>query len=1032
MKNPLHVLIVEDSPDDARLLIHELKHAGYEVTAERVETAAALKAALDRGQWELVLCDFVLPGFGGEAALRIVKDSARDIPFIFVSGTIGEDIAVGAMKAGAHDYVMKGNLTRLIPAIQRELQDAVERSQHREAETQMRMSEHKYRHLFRSMSDAALLVSEETEKIIDANEQASLLFGRTRDELLGLTSAVLYPPSTPDEVNGPPPESAWHVPGGCESRVQRKNGSTVPVHVSITRIRLYDRSFLLTLFHDISARKHAEAALNNVLRHARAMFMRFEIVAPPGWEQQDAAWAAANFRWQTLPFDELVAQEVLPVDVPPGTPYDLGWARAKHPDDEQAMGLTAHSALVSGAATWRQEFRAIDRHGRLHWFSQVASIEKMGHGRWQVMTINTDITERVLAEEALRTSEERLSTVFHLSPTAICIVRAADNRFVEVNEAFVLGTGYTRDEIIGNTPSGLNLWEYPPERDAIMREVHEKGTAIAFKLRGRRKSGDVGVGLSSLTRIPLNGEEHYLWLILDITELERAGEAQRESDQRFRQLTENIDEVFWLTDLSKSQIIYVSPTYNCVWGRTCESAYETAQSWPNFVHPEDRERVRAALELQATGNYDLEYRIVRPDGSIRWIHERAFPVRDAHGKPYRIAGVASDMTVRRELEEQFRQSQKMEAVGQLAGGIAHDFNNLLTVIQMQSSVLLADMRQHRGIVEGVQQIMDASKRAANLTRQLLTFSRRQQQAARNLDLGEVIVNMTKMLRRILGEDISWESRIAPGLPQVYADPGMMEQVLMNLVVNARDAMPGGGRLAIALDAATFDIDYAAAHPPTLAGRFVCLKVNDTGSGIPPEIRDRIFEPFFTTKEVGSGTGLGLATVFGIVQQHHGWIEVESEVGVGTTFRIFLPALEKNTISVIESGDSPVARGGTETILLVEDENTLRSISSNALRQLGYRVFEAANAADAVQRWTDSQGKVDLLLTDLVLPGGTSGKELANQLLRRRPALRVIYTTGYSTGFIGRQLKLEVGKNYLEKPYSLADLTTIVRRRLDES
>jgi PAS domain S-box-containing protein len=1031
MKTPLHVLIVEDSADDARLLIHELKRAGYDLTAERIETAAELRNALTHGHWELVLCDFVLPGFGGEAALRIVKESGRDIPFIFVSGTIGEDIAVEAMKAGAQDYVMKGNLTRLLPAIARELRDAVERKQHREAETQMRMSEHKYRHLFRSMSDAALLAVEETGKIIDANEQACLLFGRTRDELLGLTSGILYPPPSPGEVPGPPAESAWDVPGGCESVVQRKNGSTVPVHVSVTRIQLYDRPFLLTLFHDISARKRAEVALNKVLRHARAMFMRFQITAPAGWEEKDAAWAAANFRWETLPFDEEVAQEVLPVDIPPGTPYDLGWARAKHPGDERSMGLVAHSALVSGSPTWRQQFRATDRSGRLHWFSQVASIEKMAHGSWQVMTINTDITDRVLAEEALRTSEERLSTVFHLSPTAICIVRVADNRFVEANEAFIRGTGYERDEIIGHTPDELRLWEYPLERDAIIRELQEKGTAIAFKLRGRRKSGDIGVGLSSLTKIPLNGEEHYLWLIQDITELARAEEAQRESDQRFRQLTENIDEVFWLTDLSKKELIYVSPTYNCVWGRSCESAYTASQSWPNFVHPDDRERVCAALALQATGNYNLEYRIVRPDGTVRWIHERAFPVRDANGKPYRIAGVASDMTVRRELEEQFRQAQKMEAVGQLAGGIAHDFNNLLTVIQMQSSILLSDLREDRGTVEGIEQIMDASKRAANLTRQLLTFSRRQQQAARNLDLGEVIVNMTKMLRRILGEDIHWESRIAPGLPQVYADPGMMEQVLMNLVVNARDAMPGGGRLGIAVDAATFDANYAATHPPTLAGRFVCLKVSDTGGGIAPAIRERIFEPFFTTKEVGHGTGLGLATVFGIIQQHRGWIEVESEVGTGTTFRVFLPVLEKNKAAAIAPADIPVVRGGTETILLVEDENTLRSIASNALRQHGYRVFEAAAAADALQRWTESAGRIDLLLTDVVLPGGTSGKELSCQLLRRRPSLRVIYTTGYNTAFIGRQFELEVGKNYLEKPYTLADLTTIVRRCLDE-
>jgi PAS domain S-box-containing protein len=833
-------------------------------------------------------------------------------------------------------------------------------------------------------------------------------------------------------VQGPPPESAWHEPDGCESVVQRKNGSAVPVHVGVSRIQLYERPFLLTLFRDISNRKQAELALKNVLRHAHAMFMRFSIEAPHGWEERGVEWAAANFRWTTLPFDDTVAQEVLPVDVPPGKPYDFGWGRAKHPDDEQSMGLVAHSALLSGAPTWQQQFRCTDRHGRLHWFAQVASIERIGHGRWQVMTINTDITDRVQAEEALRASEERLSTVFHLSPTAICIVRAADNRFVEVNEAFVNGTGYTYEEIVGRTSMELQLWEDPEDRAAIMREMQKKGTAVAFKLKGRRKSGKLGVGLCSMTRITLNGEEHLLSLIQDFTELERAEEARRESDQRFRQLTETIDEVFWLTDVSKGQMIYVSPAYAHVWGRSCESLYAAPRSWLDAIHSDDRERVRAAQDLQVTGTYDLEYRILRPDGLVRWIHERAFPVRDANGIPYRIAGVSSDITTRRELEEQFRQSQKMEAVGQLAGGIAHDFNNLLTVIQMQSSLLMAELTERPDVITGIQQIMDASRRAANLTRQLLTFSRREAQAPRILDLSEVIGNMTKMLQRILGEDISLESRFAPGLPQVHADPGMMEQVLMNLVVNARDAMPAGGRLTIALDPVTLDAEYAAAHPPAMAGHFVCLRVTDTGGGIAQEIQTRIFEPFFTTKEVGKGTGLGLATVFGIVQQHRGWIELESEVGRGTTFRVFLPALRSNAALTIASNSPPTIRGGSESILLVEDENPVRALAAAALRKRGYQVIEAGSATEALKRWEELKGNVDLLFTDIIMPGGVSGKELAEQLLQRRPTLRVIYTTGYSTDLIGQQLKLESGKNYLEKPYSIVDLAAVVRRRLDDA
>jgi two-component system, cell cycle sensor histidine kinase and response regulator CckA len=890
MKKPLRVLLVEDLEDDAKLLIRELTRGGYDVSFRRVETADALRDALARERWDAVLSDYSLPTFNGVAALRVTQESGQDLPFIFVSGTIGEDIAVGAMKAGAHDYVMKNNLARLVPAVERELRDAMDRQQHRAAETQMRMSEHKYRHLFRSMSDAALLVAMDSGKLIDANEQAEVLFGLPRERLLGLCVSDVYPEGldVPRE-NGAAEGASAAVEMECV--VSRPNGSMVPVNVCVSDVDLYERRFKLALFRDISQRKRSEAAL--------------------------------------------------------------------------------------------------------------------------------------------RASEERLAKIFNLSPTAICIVRASDNRFVEANTAFVYGTGYTREEIIGHTPEELQLWVDQGERAEILREVDRSGTAVAYKLRGRRKNGETGVGLSSVTRINLNnGEPHFLWLIQDITEIDRADEARRESERRFRQLAENIDEVFWLAELDKRQLVYVSPAYSCVWGRSCESAYDDPLSWLESVRTEDRDRVRAALEKQATGDYDIEYRIVRPDGSMRWIHERAFPVKNSAGKIYRVAGIASDITVRRELEEQFRQAQKMEAVGQLAGGIAHDFNNLLTVIQLQASLLSDRVRRDREADLGVRQIMEAAKRASNLTRQLLTFSRRQTQNARNVDLAEVIGSMTKMLRRILGEDVCFESHFSPTLPLVYADPGMIEQVLMNLVVNARDAMPSGGKLTVSLGSAEIDAQYVASNPSASLGRHVCLAVSDTGTGIPPEIRSRIFEPFFTTKEVGKGTGLGLATVFGIVNQHRGWIELESDVGVGTTFRVYLPAIAQARADAASEQQQAPVRGGTETVLLVEDEDLVRALASTALRERGYRVLEATNVADALRRWDEVQGRVDLVLTDLIMPGGASGKDLSDQLLKRSPSLRIIFTTGHSTSAAGQALQLTAGVNYLEKPYSFTELATIVRRRLD--
>jgi PAS domain S-box-containing protein len=1028
MKKPLHVLIVEDSEDDALLLVRELTRGGYDVTARRVETAEEFRTELANKQWEAILSDYALPRFSGEAALRMARESGLDLPFIFVSGTMGEDIAVGAMKAGAHDYVMKGNLTRLLPAMERELRDAIERRQHRNAELQMKMSEHKYRHLFRSMSDAALLISADSDRVIDANEQAEILFGRTRDRLLGLESARLcaIPTGSGESALAEVPP---HLAGGFESVVSQPGGATVAVHVVISHIQLYERPLRLVLFRDISERKRTEAALRNVLRHARTIVAEAEVTAPPGWNPADGTGRAADFLWTWHFPDAATAQEVLPLDVPADR-YQEGWDAAKDPDDKARIAVVAERAFAAGESGWQMEFRCLDRQGRRHVFTQAAFIEITDCGHWRVTTINKDITARVEAEEALRMSEERLATIFTLSPTAICIVRSSDNRFVDVNEAFIKGCGYARQELIGRTPDELRLWEDAAERGAILREVQARGTAVAFKLKGRRKNGEVGVGLSSMTRIILNGEEHLLSLIQDITELERAEEARRESDRRFRQLAESIDEVFWLTDVDKQQMIYISPAYRCIWGRTCESLYAAPQSWLEAVHPEDRERVRAALKLQAGGDYDIEYRIVRPDGSIRSIHERAFPVKDVSGITYRIAGVASDITVRRELEEQFRQAQKMEAVGQLAGGIAHDFNNLLTVIQLQSSFLADMLHSNHEAEQGVRQIMDAANRAANLTRQLLTFSRRQTPAARDIDLGEVLGGMTKMLRRILGEDISMESRLAPGLPCVHADPGMMEQILMNLAINARDAMPTGGRLTISLDRVVIEPAQAAQHPPATAGPFVCLTVSDTGCGIAPEIRSRIFEPFFTTKEIGRGTGLGLATVFGIVKQHQGWIELDSEVGKGTAFRVFLPAKIQAQREVGAAEVTSPVPGGSESILLVEDEETVRTLAATALRQLGYRVIEAGTVAEALQQWETAGGKVDLLLTDLIMPGGLSGQDLAERLFRKAPELRVIYTTGFSSSPIASQMHLEKGLNFLAKPYSFSELAEMVRHQLD--
>lgn len=513
----------------------------------------------------------------------------------------------------------------------------------------------------------------------------------------------------------------------------------------------------------------------------------------------------------------------------------------------------------------------------------------------------------------------------------------------------------------------------------------------------------------------------------------RSEAALRFTQERFAQLAENIREVFWMTDIKKNQMLYVSPAYEKIWGRTCASLYQSPRAWLEAIHPADRERVQhAALTKQRVGEYNEEYRIIQPDGSMRWIHDQAFPIRDAKGEVYRIAGVAEDITEHKRIEEQFLQSQKMEAVGQLAGGVAHDFNNLLTVIQ-SSAALLADPETQPGSAEAadlVQQIHEAARRAASLTRQLLLFSRKQIMQPANLDLNEIAVNMTKMLQRILGEDIALQCSYAPQLPLIHADAGMVEQVLLNLAVNSRDAMPGGGRLLVATRSGTLDEKQVQQHPDAVPGTYVSLQVTDTGCGIAAEHLRRIFEPFYTTKEVGKGTGLGLATVYGIVKQHRGWITVASEINHGTTFQIYFPALsgvEKLPTNAAAACD---LLRGTECILVVEDEPALRTLVGSLLERCGYRVLRANSGVEALVVWNRHRDEIELLLTDIIMPDGMSGHELAAQLKGERPDLKVIFTSGYNPEFAGKETHLIEGVNFISKPYAPQKLTQTVRECLD--
>jgi two-component system cell cycle sensor histidine kinase/response regulator CckA len=505
-------------------------------------------------------------------------------------------------------------------------------------------------------------------------------------------------------------------------------------------------------------------------------------------------------------------------------------------------------------------------------------------------------------------------------------------------------------------------------------------------------------------------------------ERRRAEDALRFSEERFRLLVENSSDLVCEVSLD-GHFIYASPNFRSILG--CNPAQLPGSNAFDLVHPEDLEAVRAAFRQS---DIRTQLRCRHADGSYRWLEITGRVFRKADGRES-IGIMGRDITERRLLEEQLRQSQKMETVGHLAGGVAHDFNNILTIIQGQASLL----HDHPSLTplarESVSEILEASTRAASLTRQLLTFSRKQVMQIRPVDLNAVVTDMTRMLRRTLGAGITLDVQAAPNLPPIQADPGMLEQILLNLAVNSRDAMPEGGRLAISTSSVAFEEEESRPKAGALAG--VCLRVSDSGCGIPPENLPRIFEPFFTTKDIHKGTGLGLATVFGIVKQHHGSIRLASEVGRGTTFQILLPAGEGARQPIFEKPIEPDATGGDETILVVDDEPAVRALIVHVLNERGYHVLEAASGKHAIAIFEQQGGEIDLLLTDMAMPDGMTGKQLAEQLRARSSTLRIAFTSGYSADFVGETLTPGNGFHFLQKPFCPRTLAHLVRQCLNQ-
>jgi PAS domain S-box-containing protein len=652
-----------------------------------------------------------------------------------------------------------------------------------------------------------------------------------------------------------------------------------------------------------------------------------------------------------------------------------------------------------------------------------------------VSKVARDVTERKQAEEAVRQSETRYRTLFETLIEGFCVIemifdaggKPVDYRFLEINPAFEKQTGL-------HNAQGRLMRDIAPEHEAHWFDIYGKvaltGKSVHFENEAKALNRHFDV-----CAYRVGGPESRKVAVLfnDITERKRIEDELRVTHEKLRQLLAHSPAVIYTLKIEGQTITpaVVSDNIERLLGFTVEesSHYDW---WVNNLHPEDRERV---LSIAGQGclqkSYSIEYRIRHKDGTYRWVEDNNRVVSDASEQKMAV-GVWTDITVRKKLEEQFRQAQKMEGIGQLAGGVAHDFNNILAVIQMQSDLLKSGGGLSTDQSEFADEITATVQRASALTRQLLLFSRREVFQPRDLDLSDSITATAKMLKRILGENIEMQLRLASQPMFIHADAGMMDQVLLNLAVNARDAMPNGGQLVIETSGVEFDEFAASQSAQMRIGSFVRLSVSDSGCGISPEILPKIFEPFFTTKGVGKGTGLGLATVFGIVQQHQGWVNVYSELNHGTTVRIFLPRLAKNGGPKSSKPALTAIRGGNETILLAEDDPSLRASVRTALSQLGYRILEAPTGVKALEVWKQNRDEIRLLLTDLVMPDGMTGKDLARRVLQENPKMKIIYMSGYSAEVAGRDFPLKEGVNFLTKPFQAPKLAQTIRDTLDLS
>ncbi|NTU84599.1 MAG: PAS domain S-box protein, partial [Chloroflexales bacterium] len=775
----------------------------------------------------------------------------------------------------------------------------------------------------------------------------------------------------------------------------------------------------VSTFDNIASVKQMEQTLaNSQAQLASIIDSAMDAIITVDDDQRITIWNAAAERMFSCPVAEALGQ---PLDRFIPARY-----QAKHREHVRAFGRTGTTTRTMGGLRPLTALRADGVE-----FPIEASISQVAiEGRKLYTVIMRDITARVRVEIELRISEERFSKAFQASPVAMVISAVSDGRILDANDRFLSLFGRDRGAVLGQTSIMLDLWVNPGDRARALELLRQHGAVRDLEVAIRAADDAEREVLLSLDQLQLADEPCLITTLYDISERKQAEQALRESRQQLQAILDNAPALISLKH-PDGHYVLVNRRFEVLLAREVGQiiGHTDDDLFPQEQATLFQEHDRAVLEQGAP--LEVEEMVPHADGPHTYSAVK-FPLTDLTGASYALCSIATDVTERKQLEAQLLQSQKMESVGQLAGGIAHDFNNLLTAIGGYTELALADIPADNPATGDLHEVLKAADRAAALTRQLLAFARRQPIDPVIINLNTLVSELDKLLRRLISEAITLTIQLTPNLHLVKADPGQLEQVLINLVVNARDAMPEGGQLLVETANVVLDPRYAYGHLDIPAGPYVMLAVSDSGIGMTPEVQTHVFEPFFTTKEPGKGSGLGLSTCYGIVKQHGGTIWVYSEPGQGTSVKVYLPPLTD------AHGEAPRAERdrqlpqGNETILVVEDEEAVRVLTARILRSCGYSVLEAAHGVEALRiARTYQPAMIHLLLTDMVMPQ-MGGRATADQVTAVYPGIKVLFMSGYTEHASLRQSRIVDGERFIQKPFTSAILAQAVRAMLDSS